>query len=80
MFKLVSKWGILRCRFTVWPLGGSLRSRSNCQNDQKHIVPLHRVSLLGFQPAKIVQFLSHPPVRVDLTLRSSLQHIEPSGK
>ena len=40
------QWGILPCRFTIWPLGGSIRSRSNCLHDQKHFVPLRRVPLL----------------------------------
>ena len=44
------EWGILPCRFTVWPLGGGIRSRSNCLHDQKHFVPLCRVSLIGSLP------------------------------
>ena len=42
--------GILPYRFTVWPPGGSIRSRSNCMHDQKHFVPLRRVPLLGLLP------------------------------
>ena len=45
-----SQWGTLPCRFAVWPLGGGIPSRSNCQHDQKHFVPLCRVSLIGSLP------------------------------
>ena len=44
------QWGILPCRFAVWPLGGGTPSRSNCLHDQKHFVPLCRVSLIGSLP------------------------------
>ena len=44
------QWGILPCRFAVCPLGGGILSRSNCLHDQKHFVPLCRVSLIGSLP------------------------------
>ena len=50
LYTFLVKWGILPCRFAVCPLGGGILSRSNCLHDQKHFVPLCRVSLKDSLP------------------------------